>query len=408
MMRIAFGSAFTLFVALQAHPAQANGNSLPRAAAESLGMADANVALIAGPSAAFINPANLIADDGQARWSAGGIVGSARAHYTRPAPTGPAGAAAGDYDAETSYPVVPYAAFSGGLSERVAWGFAIDAPHGLGTDWPDRAWNVAGRGDIYGESDLAVVRVGPALAWSATERLSLGARVFAQYVDAKEISDVAGVEGDGASAGYQVGATYRTRRLILAAAYTSRTNTDLEGTFSAGGTTIPANTDFLLPDRLQAGVAWQVVPDVWWEFDADWFGWSYVDELAIRNATGAVLNAGSAALHYRDTTTLRTGVRWRKAPDFTLQAGIGYDPTPVPDTDVNPTGSILRKTRVALGALWTVDKDLRLDLAYQYVHGHTRPVNESGLDDLGTDTGVYEGWYSSDSHIWAIGLTGRF
>ncbi len=410
MKRIAFGSAFTLVVALQSPHVQANGNSIPRAAAESLGMADANVALITGPSAAFINPANLLADDGHARWSAGGLVGTARAHYTRPSTAGFSGAAAGDYDSERSYPVVPYAAFSGALSQRLAWGFAFDAPHGLGTEWPDQMWNVPSAGDIYRESDLTVLRVGPALAWSPTEHLSLGARIFAQYVEAKEISDVASVEGDGVGDGVQVGARYRTPRLILAAAYTSRTDTDLEGAFTFGGATQAASADFLLPDRLQAGVAWQVVPNVWWEFDADWFGWSYVDELKIRSAAGTVLNAGSAVRHNRDTTTLRTGVRWRKAPDFTLQAGIGYDPTPVPDTDVNPTGSILRKTRVAVGALWSLEDDLRLDLAYQYVHGHTRPVGESAQDDLPDlgDTNVYEGRYGSGSHIWAIGLTGRF
>lgn len=408
MKRFAFGPACALVLLLQVDPAQANGNSLPRAAAESLGMADANVALIAGPSATFINPANLLAEDGRTRWSAGSLVGTARAHYTRPAAAGPGGAAAGDYESERSYPVVPYAAFSGAVSERLGWGFAIDAPHGLGTEWADQTWTVAGAGDLYRESDLTVVRLGPALAWSPTARLSVGARVFAQSVEASETSDLASVEGDGTDTGFQVGGRYRTPRLILAAAYTSRTNTNIEGSFTAAGTTQAVSADFLLPDRLQAGVAWQMAPDVWWEFDADWFGWSYVDELAIRDSTGAVVNAGGAVRHNRDTTTLRTGIRWRKAPDLTLQAGIGYDPTPIPDVDVNPTGSIIRKTRLALGALWELEDDLRLDLAYQYVHGHTRVVGESGQDDLSGDTNVYEGTYASDSHIWAIGLTGRF
>jgi long-chain fatty acid transport protein len=405
MKRFAIGPACALVVALQAGAAQANGNSLPRASAESLGIADANVALITGPSATFINPANLLADDGHTRWSVGSLVGTARAHYTRPMPAGDA--AAGDYDSERSYPLVPFGAVSGALSERVAWGFAIDAPHGLGTEWPDHTWDVGGL-DLYRESDLTVLRAGPALAWSPTERLSLGARVFAQYVEAKETSDLASVEGDGTDTGFQVGARYRTPRLILAAAYASRTKTNLEGTFATASMAQEASADFLLPDRLQAGIAWRVVPDVWWEFDADWFGWSYVDELAIRDSAGTLLNPDSAVRHNRDTTTLRTGVRWRKAPDITLQAGIGYDPTPVPDVDVNPTGSILRKTRLALGALWTLDDDLRLDLAYQYVHGHARVVSESGQDDVSGDTGVYEGTYASDSHIWAIGLTGRF
>ena len=38
----------------------ASGNVLPRANSESLGMADANVALASGPAAQFINPANIV------------------------------------------------------------------------------------------------------------------------------------------------------------------------------------------------------------------------------------------------------------------------------------------------------------------------------------------------------------
>lgn len=408
MKRLAVGPACALILALHDLPAaQANGNSLPRAAAESLGMADANVALISGPAATFINPANL-GDDTHARWSTGSLAGTARAQYTRSAPAGDA--AAGDYDSERSYPLVPYAAVSGAWDRHLAWGFAIDAPHGLGTEWADHTWDVGGS-DLYRESDLAVLRVGPAVAWSPSERLSVGARVFAQYVEAKEISDFTAVEGDGTDVGFQLGIRYRLPRLILAAAYASRTNTRLEGDFTARGVNERVNTDFLLPDRLQAGIAWRLTADVWWEFDIDRFGWSYVDELAIRTDAGVVINPDSAARRNRDTTTLRTGVRWRRTADLTLQAGVGYDPTPVPDVDVNPTGSILRKTRLALGALWTLDPDLRLDLAYQYVHGHTRGVSESRQDDaarLGGDTGVYAGNYASDAHIWAIGLSGRF
>lgn len=409
MNRFALASAFTLIVALQPPPVQANGSALPRAAAESLGIADANVALITGPNATFVNPANLLTDDGETQWSAGAIIGTARAHYIRPAPAGGGAAAAGDYDSERDYPVVPYAAFGGPISARLAWGFAVDAPFGLGTAWPDGMWSSTGLGDLYRESEFTVMRVGPALAWSPTPRLSVGARVFGQYVEAKDISDLARVEGDGTAAGFHVGARYRTSRLIVAAAYASRTNTALDGEFiQTGNAPVAASVDFRLPDRLQAGVAWQVMPQVWWEFDVDRYGWSYVDELAIYDDAGDLKNSNTAVRHNRDTTTLRTGVRWRMAPDVTVQAGIGYDPSPVPDEDVNPTGSIIRKTRLALGALWQIEDDLRLDLAYQYVHGHTRVVGKSALDDLGGDPGVYEGTYDSDSHIWAVGLTGRF
>ena len=62
----------------------ASGNVLPRANSESLGMADANVALASGPAAQIINPANIVDTPGGAiQWEIGTLLGQADASFSR-------------------------------------------------------------------------------------------------------------------------------------------------------------------------------------------------------------------------------------------------------------------------------------------------------------------------------------
>ncbi len=116
---------------------------------------------------------------------------------------------------------------------------------------------------------------------------SFGARVFGQRIEVLDENDLSTAEGDGTTVGAQLGVRYKTDKFILAAAYTTRTNTKVEGSLKdihpAATTLVPgdAEVDFLLPDRLQAGIAVPLRPNLWWEFDLDWIGWSYVDELTM-------------------------------------------------------------------------------------------------------------------------------
>lgn len=394
--------------------ALASGYVLPRATAEALGMADANVALARGAGAQFINPAGLAEPD--TGGVAGLLAGRISISFTRPGPAG--AAAAGEHDAKPEYPLLPVAA-AGFRAGSLALGLSLDVSHGTSVEWPDHTWDVAAgpfQVDLSTKAALSVVRLGPALAWPANDRLSLGARVFAQHVSATEESDLYKVEGDGVSPGYQLGVRYRGDTVIAGAAYTSRTDTKLEGSLTgvhplvAGTVTAgDATTHILLPDRLQAGVAFQMAPGLWWEVDLDWIGWSYVDELTIREADGSIANAGRNARHNEDTLSYRTGVKWQARPHVRLYAGLGHDPNPIPDRDVSPTTSMLPKTRLGLGAAYALSGTFELAGAYQFVYGHARTVGESDQDNLGAiDTGVFEGTYESRTHSLGVTLSGRF
>jgi long-chain fatty acid transport protein len=403
---------------LAAGPAQASSNVLPRPNSESLGMADANVALTTGPAAQFVNPAGLAhLPPGARQWETGALLAVADASFSRARPA--SAASAMDVNARTGYPLVPYFAIAVPYTERVTLGFAVDSPHGLSTEWKDHTWDVNlgsfGSADMVKRVQLTVLRFGPTLAWRRDDDWSVGARLFGQYVEAIDENDIATLRASGTSLGVQLGVQFRQPDFVFGASFTTPTNTRIKGkqdNVHAAATSLIAgdiHTRYLLPGRLQTGVAWRVRPDLWWEIDLDWIGWSYYDALRIYQSDGSVISPAKAARHYRDTLSLRTGLKWEKSPHLTLHAGFGYDPTPVPERDATPATSFLRKSRIALGGRYALDRDRQLDFAYQFIYGHKRRIDATDQDLFGsTDTRLFEGTYETRTHVFGLNLTVRF
>lgn len=382
-------------------------------------MADANVASVEGPSSQFINPAALVANPkAKTVWEAGGLIGYIAADLRRPAAAG--ATAAGNYPAEDNTAIVPYAAISHPWSEKIVVGFSFESPHGLSSEWPDHTFDLNlgpfGTADLARSAELQVVRLGPAAAIKLNERWAIGARFFAQYVKAREENDISKVEGDGTSAGAQIGVRYAAGDMIVGAAYTTRTRTEIKGSLSdihpvatsslvAGA----AKADILLPARLQAGIAFQLKPNFWWELDLDWMEWAYVDELTIEQSNGTVANAGKNGRDHSNTLSLYTGIKWAYSPQLTLYAGLGYDPSPVAEKDVIPTSSVVRKTRVGVGVARLLASGNKLEFAYQFIRGHSRQIGESNQDSFGgADTNLYEGTYDSRTHIIGVSYIADF
>jgi len=409
---------FAAFALLAAGLAQASSNVLPRPNSESLGMADANVALTGSPAAQFINPAGLVhLPPGAPQWEAGALLAVADANFSRAAPA--SAASAMDVNARTGYPLVPYFAVAVPYTERLTLGFGVDSPHGLSTEWKDHTWDVNlggfGSADMVKRVKLTVVRVGPTAAWRLDGGWSAGARLFGQYVEAIDENDIATLRADGVTAGMQLGVQYRRPDFAFGASYTTPTDTLIKGrqdNIHAAATSLVAGhvqTRYRLPDRLQAGVAFRLRPDLWWEIDLDWIGWSYYNELRIYQADGSVISPAKVERHYTDTLSLRTGVKWERSPRLTLHAGFGYDPSPVPERDATPATSFLRKSRVAFGGRYRTGRDRQLDFAYQFIYGHKRRVDATDQDLFGsTDTHLFEGTYGSRAHVLGINYTARF
>ena len=192
----------------------ASSNVLPRANSESLGMADANVALASGPAAQIINPANLVdIPHGAMQWESGTLLGKADASlFPAPRPQAPRAPAISTPEP----PIRWYRSLPSPTAgpERVVVGFSVDTPHGLSSEWKDHTWEVSlgsfGSADMVKLAQLTVIRFGPSVAWQTSENWSAGVRLFGQYVEAIDESDITTQRAAGTSLGTQIGVRYRT------------------------------------------------------------------------------------------------------------------------------------------------------------------------------------------------------
>jgi len=272
-----------------------------------------------------------------------------------------------------------YIPLDGGLT----FGIGFGAPFGVSADWTNQSgihrYNMS-------EQALLLLDVTPTVAYRVNERLSIGAglnitafkhmRTETLIPDSfgaalppsmggtgtvipttptsptigafglQSKKDVhLGIPPDNFASGFRefaltLGALYKaTDRLALGAAFRSKTRTTWKGDLRldlspSGGPvqSVPFELDMDMPAHVEAGFAYQVVPDrLTWSFDVQRTLWSRTRGLG-RPTTlrlGAPLlgfvNGIQVSYDARDANTYRTGIQYRLRPDITLMAGYAYD-----------------------------------------------------------------------------------
>ncbi len=132
-----------------------------------------------------------------------------------------------------------------------------------------------------------------------------------------------------------------------------------------GGEAVSTRDTFVMghvPPRIEVGAAW-TAPDETWAVGATglWRGWS-----AWRTPHDEEVAGGLS-----DTVSLRAGGWWRPDGAWTLRAGAGWEPTPVPEQSGRT--NLVDNTRLtaSLGAGWRTDTiigELSVDLAARLTH----------------------------------------
>lgn len=167
------------------------------------------------------------------------------------------------------------------------------------------------------------------------------------------LQGTARVEGDDWGVGWNLGFIYRpVKDVSVGAHYRSRIRYTLEGdaTFAAPFANSPVATSLIAalsapgaPLSSGAASAKLTVPDsfsmsavfenafkkVDLLFDATWFGWSTLDEVAFVRSSGTPLSR--LDFQWRDTWRLAAGLTYRHAPDLHLRMGYAWDQSTIDD-----------------------------------------------------------------------------
>lgn len=326
---------------------------------------------------------------------------------------------------------VPSAYWASTFGERFALGIGVNAPFGLKLDYDD-GW----MGRFQGKrSEIKTLNVNPSFAVRIGERVSIGAGVNYQQIDAELTSAVnysaviaqqlqalalqgtitplqaaqltaanAGLEGytvvagDDAAWGFNVGVLFDfSDNARIGLAYRSSIDYTVEGDvrFFAPATPEPVGTGIVAgasaPGAPLSNSAATVELEVpasatlsYWQrlgssvelmADVAWTEWSSIPELRVVRANGATLSVTPE--DWRDTWRAALGLTFTVNSKWKLRTGVAHDQTPVPDTTRTPRLPDGNRYWIAFGAGWTFSERTTIDFGYTHLFVKDAPLNQN-------------------------------
>jgi long-chain fatty acid transport protein len=299
---------------------------------------------------------------------------------------------------------IPNAYFSWQLGPKWFIGLGASSPFGLSTKY-DKNW--IGRYQST-EFSIQTININPSVAYKVNDRLSIGAGLNWQRLDADYQRKVPAVvvpadmnaeaKLGGDAWGWNLGLLYQlSHDTRIGASYRSTMH------FSSSGTTtlsdipgplagrLPSSADnsasFTLPDTATLSIVhdlnskWQLLGDV------SWTGWSRLPSLDINNGA---LGQDHLTLNFRDTWRVAMGVNYQYSPGWKFKAGVSYDQSPIPNDTVRPT-SLPDNDRVSgsIGAQYRFSARTTVDVGYSHLFFHPS-INNSTDPKKGTVIGSWQ------------------
>jgi len=388
--------------------AYAGGYSIPEQGSKATGMGGAFTAVADDPSASWYNPAGIA-------FQQDGLMVNADAI----APVFQYQDATGTkYTAKKQVFVVPQVYVNHQLGNSgLTLGLAVNAPFGLSTDWsnssaPFSRLSAGSRSITF--SQIEGVHINPNLAYRINEHMALSAGLT--YVNLNKVhlnSQALNIGGHGDGFGGNASLMYRNDGFSLGLSYRSKVKVQVQGTavggaalalFGLQGIASNVTTSLTLPEMLSVGAAYRMGKLVV-SVEADRVNWSSFNRIDLNFAASALnLVTGthqSIPEHWKDVTAYRVGMDWNFSKQQSLRLGYANDPTPSHATYVTPRLPGADRQLVSLGYGSAISNHIKLDVAYSYIWLKQRNINQPA-------TALYQGVYTSHTHLWSAGLVYQF
>lgn len=296
-----------------------------------------------------------------------------------------AGQPAGDGGDGGSWAYVPNAYFTMAINPKWNFGLALNVPFGLKTEY-DTPW----RGQLVAiKSEIKTVNINPSVAYKINDKVSIGAGLSAQYLDAKLTNCASPVltpspcavqsklKADDWGYGGNVGIFFQaTPNLRIGAHYRSAIKYTLEGDVSLSGAGAANNGNVKANLKVPENASLSLFHDLGqkWELMADitWTGWSSVQQLNVIRTSTALSGAAAGStltqlpFEWDDTWRYSVGANYKWSSQTKLRFGLAYDETPTNDQTRTPRLPDEDRTWVALGVQYKPTKTGTLDFGYAH------------------------------------------
>ncbi|MEH6366792.1 MAG: outer membrane protein transport protein [Pseudomonas marincola] len=414
-------STLALAISAVSSYSMASGFAINEQSISSLGMSNAGRASSASDaSTVYGNPAGMALIERE-QVTAGAAVIFAKADITN-ASGFPGGSNDGDMVPTVAIPMGYYVK---PIDENWAFGLGVYVPFGLATDYEN---GFAGR--YYGDkSEVNVITIQPTVSYRFNDQLSIGFGPTINRIEGELTSEVpnlapAGapdgevdIKGDDVGYGYNFGLMYEiTPSTRLGVTYHSKVEYSLEGHTTVSGVgavgtsagrygasldvTTPEAVDFSLTHQLNNG--WTV------HAGATWTRWSRFDKLVVENdqvggAYGGALTTITEEENWHDTWAVAAGAEYQLNKQWVLRTGIALDQAPTNNTDLSPRIPTGDRTIYSIGAGWSPNDDITVDVAYSYLN-----EEDVHIDRVSATKGSYSATYRNSAHALGAQVTYRF
>jgi len=321
--------------------------------------------------------------------------------------------------------LLPSGAVALRLDRNWSVGLSVTSPFDFVTQYGEQSW---ARYSAL-TTRLEIIDIQPTLAWRPVRWLSIGAGPNIEHTVAELTSALPGaapflpdgtqsVHADGWDAGFNVGAQLHllSDRLVLGAAYRSRIEHTLGGTFATAGLLGPfapfnratddALARFTTPWAMTFAARYRATQRLTVEAQIVHTGWRVFDDVVLVRPVPMAI-----AENYGDTTNAAIGADYALSRRWVLRAGLQYDPSPVNGQDA--------ETRVPDGDRWVVGigasvQPLRgwfVDAGASYINVASVRINRDEPVFAGTPAASLlqlRGSFAASGFVFALGSRLRF
>lgn len=304
-----------------------------------------------------------------------------------------------------------YAYGSGKINNNLAIGIGIYTPFGSSADWGND-WQ--GRYLIQNIS-LQAIFIQPTISYKLNDYFSFGAG-FIYAMGSVELNkafdpgtnSTVNLDGNANAIGFNIGAYFEPfENFTVGIDYRSKILMEVEGgtaTFDPPESLteeIPRNNNFdatlPMPANLDFGFAYQFNSKLKLAFEVNWVMWSTYDSLIFTfEKAGDKLDSRNPR-EYKDSWITRLGGEYVVNEQFTIRAGVYYDPAPTNDKYFNPETVSLNTIAFTLGITYKPIENLEIDLSYLQLHG---------MEDVKSyEPNQFTGTYKTQTYIPGIGVS---
>lgn len=329
----------------------------------------------------------------------------------------PAGAISGSNDGDMVPTTgVPMGYYVKPLDEKVAFGIGIYVPFGLMTDYES---NFQGR--YYADkSYVRVITVQPTLSYRFNDKLSVGFGPTFNHIEGELASSLftplgdgkVKVKGDDVAVGFNAGVLYEfTPQTRAGLTYHSRVKYKLEGDTRVEASPLAgiagkydANLDLTTPESVDMSITHDLTDALTLHVGSTWTRWSRFKEIRIENdGAPAAFTTIVEEQNWHDTWAHALGLSYKLNPQWTLRTGIAVDQSPTNNVDRSPRIPSGDRTIFSVGAGWSPNQDMTIDVAYSYLQEESVDVNHASAT-----RGTYSARYKNSAHGLGASLSYRF